>query len=100
MPSIASAVSLPSVPAEWTPIASAPATGPRPAIGMKIAIASTISGNARIALRTWRMMVETRPLDTFFAPKNPSGSEMTAPMIVPTQAIWSDSTIASSARGR
>ena len=100
MPSIASAVSLPSVPAEWTPIASAPATGPSPAMGMKIATARMISGKARMALSSWRMTFETRPLETFFAPKKPSGSESAAPMIVPTQAICSDSIIASSARGR
>ena len=75
-------------------MASAPATGPSPAMGMKMAMASTISGKARMALRTWRTSVETGPLETFFAPKKPRGSETTAPMTVPTQAISSDSTMA------
>jgi hypothetical protein len=95
-----SAVNFPSVPTEWRPMASAPATGPSPAIGMKMAMASTISGKARIALSSWRMTFETKPLDTFFAPKNPNGREMMAPMTVPTQASWSDSTMPLIAVGR
>ena len=41
-----------------------------------------------MALRTWRMMFDTSELVMFFAPKNASGSERTAPMMVPSQAIW------------
>ncbi len=69
-------------------------------MGMKMAMASTISGKARMALRNWRTSVETGPLETFLAPKKPRGSETMAPMTVPTQAIWSDSTMASMAMGR
>jgi hypothetical protein len=100
MPSITSAVSLPSVPTECRPMASAPATGPRPAIGMKMAMASTISGKARMAFRIWRIMLDANPLETFRAPKKPSGSERMAPMTVPTQAISSDSIMPSMAVGR
>jgi hypothetical protein len=100
MPSTTSAVSLPRVPTECRPIAIAPATGPSPATGIMIAMASTTSGTARMAFSTWRMTFETRPLETFFAPKKPSGSETIAPMTVPTHAICSDSTMPSTAVGR
>jgi hypothetical protein len=95
MPSTTSAVSFPSVPIECRPIAKAPATGPRPAMGMKIATASTSSGNARIAFSSWRTKPDTMPLDTFLAAKKPSGNDRTAPITVPTQAIQIDSSIAS-----
>ena len=46
------------------------------------------------------MTFETSPLETFLAPKKPSGSERIAPITVPTQASWSDSTIPRAPAGR
>ena len=97
MDSIASAVSLPRVPTEWTPMASAAGNGPRPATGTKKTSSSTSSGTARIASRKMRMAALSGRGETLCAAKNPSGSDRTAPMSVPIQAIWIDSFIASRA---
>ena len=86
MPSTTSAVSLPRVPIEWMPMASAPAVGPRPAMGMNTTTARISSGTARMALSSWRTTFEASPLDTFLAPRKPSGRESTAPITVPIRS--------------
>ncbi len=92
MPSMISWNSLPRVPIEPTPIASAPAFGVSPKIGMK-ARARITSGIARRTLNTWRVTQAIGRPTRFSAARNESGAAKIVASTVPNQAIEIDSHI-------
>ena len=90
IPSMASVAHLPRVPMECTPMASAPAHGPRPVTGMRI-MARISSGTALMTLNSWRTGTRTQAGATLPAARNARGRETRAPMRVPIQAMCTDS---------